>query len=89
MGTWTDLDIQEPTTTLDPSSSGPGRSADARRPSPASAAVEEDEDIGPIGAALSRMVGLVRGDAYYMFLAVAIVLIIILGIALVLVRPPA
>ncbi len=88
MGTWVDLDIQEPTTTLDPSASSPGRSADARRPSPSSAAVEEDEDIGPIGEAISRMFGLVRSDAYYMFIAVAVVLIIILGIALVLVQPP-
>jgi hypothetical protein len=87
MGSWMDIDVEEPTTRLDPSEElAPARrTVDHARHTP----VPTDDDLGPVGAAVTKLVQLVRGDAYYMFLAVAIVLIVILGIALIAFRPPA
>jgi hypothetical protein len=88
MGSWVDLDVAEPTTRLEPADarSAPRRPTDHDR---LQRAVVEDEDLGPVGAAVRRLVQLVKGDAYYMFIAVAFVLIIILGLALIAFRPQA
>ena len=88
MGSWVDLDVAEPTTRLEPSDARPA----PRRPTDHERVQREfveDDDLGPVGAAVRRLVQLVKGDAYYMFLAVAIVLIIILGLALIAFRPQA
>jgi hypothetical protein len=86
MGSWVDLDVDEPTTRLEPTTNlGPApRTVDRPRHTPA----PTDSDLGPVGAAITRLVMLIKGDAYYMFLTVALALILILGIALIAFRPP-
>ena len=81
MGSWVELDVEEPTTRLDamPAKPRTRRSVDHAPLTP----IPDDEEAGPIGAALQRAFELMNGDAYYMFLAVAIVLIIILGCLLI------
>lgn len=87
MGSWVDLEVEEPTTRLESSES---ERRDTRRVDQAvHTPVPVDEDLGPVGAAITRMIHLIKGDAYYMFLAVAILLIIFLGIALLAFRPSA
>ena len=85
MGPWVDINVAEPTQSLD--APEPPALRDVHEPAHTPAEGGED-DVGPVGAFITRMVELIRGDAYYMFLAVAFVLIIVLGIALIAFRPP-
>ncbi len=82
MGSWVDLDVAEPTTRLEPADPHP---SSRRLPTPRRLPPEfaDDEALGPVGAAVRRLIELVKADAYYMFLAVAFVLIIILGVTLI------
>ena len=79
MGPWVDIDVAEPTRSLD------GAQAPATRDvhEPAYTPTEgTEDDLGPVGAFVSRLVELIRGDAYYQFLAIASLLIIMLGVAI-------
>jgi hypothetical protein len=79
MGPWVDIDVAEPTRSLDGTPVSDTRDVHESTYTPAEGA---EDEVGPVGAFISQIVELIRGDAYYTFLAVAFVLIIVLGIAL-------
>ena len=76
MGSWVDLDVEEPTTRLDSpaESTRRRRSVDETPHTPA----PTDEELGPFGAAVFRAFELVKGDSYYPFLVGALLIIFIL-----------
>lgn len=76
MGSWVDLDVEEPTTRLD----SPAEPARRRRSvdEPSHTPAPTDEELGPIGAAVLRAFELVKGDSYYQFLVGALLIIFIL-----------
>ena len=83
MGPWVDIDVAEPTRSLDGAQAPATRNVHEPTYTPTEGS---DDDLGPVGAFVSRVVELIRGDAFYMFIAVAIVLIILLGIAILALR---
>jgi len=84
MGPWVDIDVAEPTQSLDFPEVPAQRDVHETAHTPSEGG---DDDLGPVGAFIMRMMDLIRGDAYYMFIAVAIVLIFVLGVALILFSP--
>lgn len=84
MGPWVDIDVAAPTQTLDAPEHSNQRDVyeTAHTPSEGSA-----DDLGPVGAFVARIVELIRSDAYYRFIAVAVLLILVLGVALLVFSP--